>query len=81
MERILLTNHVQAMRFVEGVAVGIIVGALELEAARRLVEHVGEECAAGSADLRKERGQHRALADEAQDLSPITVHQPAVSSN
>ena len=81
MERILLTNHVQPMRLVERVAVGVIVGALELEAARRLVEHVGEKCPAGGADLREEGGQHRALADEAQNLSPIAVHQPAVSSN
>src|SRR5208282_2657646 len=80
-ERILLTNHIEPVRCVKGVAARIIAGALELEAARRLVEHVGKECPAGRADLTKEGGQHRPFADEAQNSSPIAVHQAAVSSN
>src|ERR1019366_3496012 len=80
-ERILLTNHIEPVRFVKGVAVGVIAGALELEAARRLVEHVGKERPAGSADLAKEGGQHRPFADEFQNSSPIEIHQTAVSSN
>src|SRR5208337_2860537 len=80
-ERVLLTNHIEPVRFVKAVAVGVIGGALELEAARRLVEHVGKECPAGRADLAKEGGEHRAFADEFQNSSPIEVHQTAVSSN
>jgi hypothetical protein len=51
------------------------------ETARRLIEHVGEECAACGAKLRDKRGRKRTFAEKSEYSTPLAVHQPLLSSN